>query len=221
MYRCVRVSEPDNLLQCILWRDSPGEEIKIYTLDTVTYGTKPAAFLAIRAMQQLSYDEEKDFPVAAKIVRRDFYVDDLISGGDSIEEVVYIRQQVKSLLAKGLFPIRKWCSNEPAALEGELEADREKMLKFSDGTDVAKTLGLYWDTSSDNLLFGFSGNVADKPATKRSILSAIAKFNDPLGLIAPIITRLKIFLQILWKDKLDWDETYGWNTPRKSRQSAI
>ncbi|KAH8380886.1 hypothetical protein KR200_011977, partial [Drosophila serrata] len=68
MYRCVRVSEPDNLLQCILWRDS-----------------------------------------------------------DSIEEVVYIRQQVKSLLAKGLFPIRKWCSNEPAALEGELEADREKM----------------------------------------------------------------------------------------------
>ncbi|KAH8368774.1 hypothetical protein KR200_000657, partial [Drosophila serrata] len=65
MYRCVRVSEPDNLLQCILWRDSPSEEIKIYTLDTVTYGTKPAAFLAIRAMQQLSYDEEKDFPVAA------------------------------------------------------------------------------------------------------------------------------------------------------------
>ncbi|KAH8373131.1 hypothetical protein KR200_008257, partial [Drosophila serrata] len=108
---------------------------------------------------------------------------------------------------KCLFPIRKWCSNEPAALEGELEADREKMLKFNDGTDVAKTLGLYWDTSSDNLLFGFSRNVADKPATKRSILSAVAKFYDPLGLIAPIITRLKIFLQILWKDKLVWDET--------------
>ncbi|XP_033150744.1 uncharacterized protein LOC108603731 isoform X1 [Drosophila busckii] len=206
MYRCVRVTHPDQHLQSILWRDNPNEDIKVYTLDTVTYGTKPAAFLAIRAMQQLSYDEEDNFPLASKIVRRDFYVDDLISGGDSIEDVVQIRQQVKSLLERGHFPIRKWCSNESAALEGESEADREKTLCFHDGTDVMKTLGLYWDTKSDNLLFSFVENSHQVAATKRSILSTVAKFYDPLGLIAPVITRLKIFLQILWKDKLDWDE---------------
>jgi len=43
--------------------------------------------LAIRAMHKLSYDEEESFPIGAKIVRRDFYVDDLIAGGDSVEEV--------------------------------------------------------------------------------------------------------------------------------------
>ncbi|KAH8347657.1 hypothetical protein KR059_002473, partial [Drosophila kikkawai] len=65
MYRCVRVTHPHQFLQCILWRDRPEDEIQVYSLDTVTYGTKPAAFLAIRAMQQLSYDEEAEFPVAA------------------------------------------------------------------------------------------------------------------------------------------------------------
>jgi len=39
MYRCV---------QCILWRNSPEEEIDVYK--SVTYEAKPAAFLAIRAM---------------------------------------------------------------------------------------------------------------------------------------------------------------------------
>jgi len=50
MYRCVRVSEPDNYLQCILWRDEPDKELEVYKLDTVTYGTKPASFLFVRAM---------------------------------------------------------------------------------------------------------------------------------------------------------------------------
>ncbi|XP_073841380.1 uncharacterized protein [Musca autumnalis] len=71
MYRCVRVSNPDNYLQCVLWRNDPAENIGVYKLDTVTYGTKPAAFLAIRGMHQLSYDEEESYPLAAKIVRCD------------------------------------------------------------------------------------------------------------------------------------------------------
>lgn len=69
----------------------------------MTYGTKPAAFLAIRAIHQLSFDEEQVFPLRANIVRRDLYVNDLISGGDTIEEVVAIRQQVKDLLQRGNF----------------------------------------------------------------------------------------------------------------------
>ncbi|XP_064537394.1 uncharacterized protein LOC135427725 [Drosophila montana] len=206
MYRCVRITHPDQFLQCILWRDHQNESIRTYTLDTVTYGTKPAAFLAIRAMQQLAHDEEPTFPLAAKIVCRDFYVDDLISGGDSIEEAIQIRQQVKLLLAKGHFPIRKWCSNEPDALKGESESDCEKLMEFKDGTNIAKTLGLAWSPSSDSLLFNFAEIVPEGSVTKRSMLSMIARFYDPLGLIAPIVTRLKVFLQALWKERVNWDE---------------
>jgi len=75
MFRFVRVSYPDYFLQCIVWRGNSTEELSVFKLNTVTYGTKPAAFLAMRAMHQLSYDEEESFPIGAKIVRRDFYVD--------------------------------------------------------------------------------------------------------------------------------------------------
>ncbi|KAM8715724.1 hypothetical protein ACLKA7_002727 [Drosophila subpalustris] len=126
----------------ILWRDSPADEIKAYKLDTLTYGTKSAAFLAIRTMHQLALDEEENFPIGSRIVRTHFYVDDLMSGGDSIEEVVEIKRQVKLLLSRGQFPIRKWCSNEPAVLDGEPEVDKEKLLTFDDGTGIAKALGL-------------------------------------------------------------------------------
>jgi len=129
MYRCVRVSYPDDFLQCIVWRESSTEELSVSKLNTVTHGTKPAAFLA---MHQLSYDEEESFPIAAQIVRRDFYVDDLISGGDSAEEVREIRRQVKELLSRGHFPVRKWCSNESAALEGESECDKQLLLSRSE-----------------------------------------------------------------------------------------
>nr|XP_041632379.1 uncharacterized protein LOC121502737 [Drosophila kikkawai] len=71
MYRCVRFAEPDSYLQCILWRDSRQEEIRVYRLDTVTYGTKPASFLSVRAMHQLAEDEKASFPLGAKILLRE------------------------------------------------------------------------------------------------------------------------------------------------------
>ncbi|XP_053968113.1 uncharacterized protein LOC128869560 [Anastrepha ludens] len=116
MYRCVRVTPPDNMLQCILWRESPQEDFRFYKLDTVTYGTKPAAFLAIRAMHQLAADESATYPIGAETVLRDFYVDDLITGGDSMAEVLNIKLQTTSLLTRGSFKLRKWCSNSPEIL---------------------------------------------------------------------------------------------------------
>jgi len=54
-------------------------------------------------MHQLSYDEEESFPVGTKIVPRDFYVDNLISGGDSVAEVVDLCCQVKNLCREATF----------------------------------------------------------------------------------------------------------------------
>ena len=42
--------------------------------------------------------------------------------------------------------------------------------------------------------------------TKRNILSDTSQTFDPLGLLAPVIIKAKIFLQQLWKCNLTWDE---------------
>ncbi|GFX43870.1 integrase catalytic domain-containing protein [Trichonephila clavipes] len=38
------------------------------------------------------------------------------------------------------------------------------------------------------------------------VLSVIAKLYDPLGFLAPVIAKAKMFLQQLWQCKLDWDD---------------
>ncbi|XP_043064462.1 uncharacterized protein LOC122320333 [Drosophila ficusphila] len=140
MHRCVKVHPEDSYLQCILWRTSPQDKLQVYKLDTVTYGTKPASFLAVRAMHQLSRDEHSSFPLWAEVIQRDFYVDDLISGAQTVDEAIIIVDQTSKILSRGGFKLRKWCSNVPAALCGVSDEDKESYLKFDDGTDFTKTM---------------------------------------------------------------------------------
>lgn len=86
MYRQILVNKNQTHLQRILWRESPTEPIKEYELTTVTYGTANAPYLAIRTLKQLSIDEALNYPKASKIIQTDFYVDDVLSGANSLEE---------------------------------------------------------------------------------------------------------------------------------------
>jgi hypothetical protein len=58
--------------------------------------------LSTRTLIQLSEDE-KTFPIASEVVRREFYVDDCLSGRSSLAEVVELKHQLISLLKLGKF----------------------------------------------------------------------------------------------------------------------
>ncbi|KAK9721103.1 Pao retrotransposon peptidase [Popillia japonica] len=60
------------------WREQPQDELKYYRLNTVTYGTAPASFLAVRALHQAAMDNGAD-PRVINIIKSDFYMDDLIT----------------------------------------------------------------------------------------------------------------------------------------------
>ncbi|XP_044592073.1 uncharacterized protein LOC123270195 [Cotesia glomerata] len=64
---------------------------------------------------------------------------------------------------------------------------------------------MYWNSRTDALQFKYT-LPPDTPKTKRAILSEIAKLYDPLGLLAPIVVKAKIFMQDLWLDRVSWDE---------------
>jgi len=83
MYRQVRIDKAQTSLQTILWRNHPSEEISTFELQTVTYGTACASFLAIRAMQELAYLNASTYPVGSTTIINDFYVDDLLSGANT------------------------------------------------------------------------------------------------------------------------------------------
>ncbi|XP_053686149.1 uncharacterized protein LOC128735691 [Sabethes cyaneus] len=209
MYRQILVDDRDSRFQRIFWRSQPSEPLRILELTTVTYGTASAPFLATRSLVQLAEDEQSEFPDAAKVVREDFYIDDVLSGANTESEAISLRKDLQKILAKGGFDIRKWCSNSEVMLAEIPEGEREKLLQIDDANNTVKTLGLQWDTRNDQFRYFFQSveyNVP-VPITKRYVLSQISKLFDPLGFVSPVIVKAKVLMQTLWSRKLEWDET--------------
>ncbi|GFV79153.1 DUF1758 domain-containing protein [Trichonephila clavipes] len=73
-------------LQMILWKDSVDGPVQTYKLNTVTYGTTCAAYLASRTIQQLARDEGEHYPLAASVTIRDIYMDDILTGSSDFQE---------------------------------------------------------------------------------------------------------------------------------------
>ncbi|UYV60400.1 hypothetical protein LAZ67_1001040 [Cordylochernes scorpioides] len=206
MYRQILIHPDDSDYQRVLWRDSPSDAIQEYKLTTITYGTACAPYLAIRTLHQLADDEAMNYPVASEIVKRDFYVDDLLTGADTVEEAQVLIRQIIALLAEGGFPIRKWVSNSPKILDF-LPKDQKGINQSFDFKDLpsVKLLGILWDPSLDSF------TIRVKPpdiqvSSKRSLLSLIAIIYDPLGWMAPLVIIFKIMLQKLWAKGCNWDE---------------
>lgn len=98
MYRQIQVDDRDCNLQRILWRDSSNEKMRHFRLTTVTYGTSSAPYLAVKSLRQLAEDEQEKYPIGSKIALNDFYVDDVLSGGDDFESAVEAQRQLNDLM---------------------------------------------------------------------------------------------------------------------------
>ncbi|XP_076397868.1 uncharacterized protein LOC143266117 [Megachile rotundata] len=204
MYRQIKVHPEDAIFQKILWRKNPKDAIKTYRLDTVTYGTACAPFLAIRALQQLASDNSEQFPVAANAIKNDFYVDDLLTGANTLKEAEILRDQITELLNSGGFNLRQWATNEQSLIEPFKELSSNNCL-YLDGDETRRTLGIVWTPRVDTITYKTNID-SDYPITKRNILSRIAQLFDPLGLLGPVIIKAKVIMQQLWKCGIGWDD---------------
>lgn len=206
IYRQVLINPDQRSLQKILWRYDDKDHIQIYELNTLTYGTASAPFLATRCLAELGNQIEEQLPDIANIIRRDFYVDDLLTGTETIEQTVYIRKNIAQVLDTAGFKLRKWASNDSAILDDVPMQDRVlNNVNFND-TDHTKTLGTIWKITSDTLAFTIK-ELNQTKVTKSQILAEIAQIFDPLGLLSPCIIVTKVLLQELWLYKLSWDES--------------
>lgn len=203
MYRQVLITSDDRRYQYIVWRSSPDQHFRTYSLNTVTYGLASAPYLAIRSLHYLADKFESQFPIAAKIIKTAFYVDDMLCGADTMKELLQIKSEVTELLRCGKFELSKWHSNIP-----EIRDDnQQKHLNLDDDTTIS-ALGISWDQEVDHLTLSFHPKRPyDGKPTKRKILALASSLFDPIGLVSPIIIRAKIILQELWLLRLDWDES--------------
>jgi len=175
------------------------ESIKIFEL---------TPFLAIRSLRRLAEENSERYPVASRIALRDFYVDDLITGADTLQEAVKLKEEMAQLMREGKFELRKWSSNEPSLQHEQSVTGQGEFRVSDDKTSERHTLGIIWNCTSDTFKFSYltCTSTLENP-TKRSILSRIASIFDPLGLLGPVTLVAKTIMQDMWRLKLDWDES--------------
>ncbi|XP_047998132.1 uncharacterized protein LOC125235579 [Leguminivora glycinivorella] len=206
MYRMINMTNEHINLQRIIWRDRPEDEFESYELTTVTFGTAAAPFLAVRTLNQLADDEEHTFPETAPVIKKSFYMDDLMVGNESVEETKKMCKEIKEILKRGGFKMQKWSSNSDEVLEYLKEDNSTRDTLEIKMDKIIKILGLTWNRHDDT--FDITVNLPEmrSPITKRSILSDVARLFDPFGWLAPVIITAKVFIQKLWLSHLSWDD---------------
>lgn len=205
MYRQIAICREHQDFQRIVWRFDNNGVVEDYRLKTVTYGVSSAPYLALRTLQQLAEDEKERFPRASKVLKSEVYVDDVVTGSNSVESALSLQKELISLLTAGGFKLRKFVSNHPALVDWLPAEDVEvpEILSLDQDSRVVKVLGLQWNPNVD--CFSYKIQPSCKEATKRNILSEIARIFDPLGWLSPLSMFSKCLIQTLWLEKLDWD----------------
>ncbi|XP_018395617.1 PREDICTED: uncharacterized protein LOC108774102 [Cyphomyrmex costatus] len=134
------------------------------------------------------------------------YVDDLLSGAQSLEQALKLKEEIIQLLESGGLVLRKWASNVPQFMQSFTHQNNDPHLLLN-LTEIQKTLGIGWIPQQDLLVYQINLTPEPSKIIKRIILSHTATLYDPLGLVSPIIVAAKILLQTLWKLHLGWDDT--------------
>lgn len=111
MYRQIRIHLNDRTYQHIVWRNYLSDELQDYELTTVTYGVSASPYQAIRVLLQLEREDGHKFPSAQKILSTQTYVDDIVSGDDTISALLQRQADLVQLLMQAGFELKKWSSN--------------------------------------------------------------------------------------------------------------
>ena len=190
MFREVGLQEADRDLHRFVWRPEEGAPIQITRMKRLTFGVASSPFLATQILRQLAKDHYDDFPRASNILSNSFYVDDCLTGAETVEEAISLQHELYQLLMKAQMTLRMWRSSSAEVLKhipGTLkEVEPDKDLFTPKGHP--KALGVHWVASLDVLHVSIpSFGAGQTTLTKRSIASAVARIYDVLGWHAPAV----------------------------------
>ncbi|XP_043232395.1 uncharacterized protein LOC122386819 [Amphibalanus amphitrite] len=211
MFNQVLVTEQHrDLLRFLWWEngDLSGEPVQ-YRMKTHLFGAVSSPACAMYALNATADTYEQKYgKEAADFVRHNFYVDDGLISVPDADTAARLAMDTIHLCADGGFKLNKFVSNDPSVV-ASLPPD--SVSKAMTSVDVSlhhptyeQALGLKWNTETDTLHINV--DLADKPITRRGILSTVSSLYDPVGLISPVILKGKQFVKLLCCDGYDWDE---------------
>ena len=96
-----------------LWSKDPTASSQFIQLrfSRLVFGLRPSPSLLGETMRHHIPLYHMSDPELAELLENSLYVDDLISGSDTVESAYNIYEKSKQIMAEGGFNLRKWHSN--------------------------------------------------------------------------------------------------------------
>lgn len=95
----------------IYWRNNPQEQLRIYELNTATFGLTTPSFLVIRSLWEIVNLNEVEFRKETFVIKHGFCLNDLLTEGNTQEEVEKLKENITGILKQAWFIFRKWKNN--------------------------------------------------------------------------------------------------------------
>ena len=192
------------------WRCDEHSETLVYRFTRALFGLTSSPFLLGGVIEQHLETWESRMPEIVCELKRCIYVDDLLSGAQTVEQAKERKLKSIEIFDDARFKLHKWSSNVASLEDGGAvdESDIEETLaKQQLGTkpSESKILGLPWKKDSDLLSVVFPASKAS--TTKREVLSTLAQVYDPLGIVSPLTLQGKQIYRDICSEKLLWDVT--------------
>ena len=187
-------------------RDLQSTEMEVLRFTRVVFGLTSSPFLLNGVIAQHLESIEPRYPESVAEIRKNLYVDDLLSGGPTAEKAADLKRDAVEIFEEVQFHLHKWHSNA-TELESDLNDGELALAKHqlnADHTDnQCKLLGMKWNKRKDVLQVDLP-TVPDA-LTKRGVLAYLAKVYDPLGVISPMLLEGKLIFREICEAKVGLD----------------
>ena len=206
----VRIKKEERDALRFLWKPPGEDRALIYRFTRAVFGLTCSPFLLGGVISQHLKSWELQYPEMVKELRDGLYVDDLMIGGSTVEDVAEKKSMAIEVFGDATFALHKWHANMAVLENDEKPQPENEELTFakqqfrSDPLNLGtKLLGLVWDKRNDSL--GVAMGEDKTVSTKRGALSGLAKIYDPLGLVSPTTLQGKLLYREICEANIAWD----------------
>ena len=146
------------------WVKEETSEIEVLRFTRALFGLVQSPFLLGATLKRHLESLKERYPNEVAEIEKCLYVDDVITGGDTKEEVLDLKETTVAIFEEAKFELHKWHSNE-SVLEAKSEPDDGKQSYAKDQLGVkageTKLLGLPWNKNNDTISVTFPQPIAE------------------------------------------------------------
>ncbi|XP_066914563.1 uncharacterized protein [Clytia hemisphaerica] len=213
MYNTIHLNPDHWCYQRYIWHPeldsskTPMEKV----IKTLIYGIRSSGNQAERGLRQIAYLFQDQYPEVYRIVNEDVYVDDCLTGEESIKIAHQRADEFEYVIGHGGF-----------RLKGVTFTGEDPLTDLTDDGESIIVGGLKWYPKTDEVSLNISElnfskktrgkknqdrlNIIPEKLTRRQCISKVAEIYDLTGKIAPLVAAMKLDLQQLNLRQLQWDD---------------